>query len=207
MSLGDIPKIPEQYQPRIEKLKAKLEEGATSRDLVVGHMTAALGRVRMSSQGVKIKGPFGSMELTADEFKSLILFMKKALDFGMRFRGRQTLIKKDGEVTLLTVDLMMKQKPASPADLANPDLPMIEILDPDEIPRGANVSEPPGIGDRIKIHRIEVLAGWLGDGWDGFARMLDVGVPAIDLTQKATLDRINESFPSLVDDVLERCGV
>ncbi|MCP4625916.1 MAG: hypothetical protein GY850_20755 [bacterium] len=218
MAIGDLPKIPHEYQPRLQQLKAKLGKGELDQADLLNHILVVLGRVRMDMNGIRIRGAFGETGLTADETNALVNTFMKMIDFTWRYRGREILIKKGLQFRKLRLGLRMKQRPATAAEVADTDLPIIEW----ELPEGGAPTDTlkklgPIDSDGadaassrqlpFKIHRLEALFGWMGDGWEEFARMLEIGLPALHLTQKATLDRIGKSFPAFLNAVLQRCGV
>ncbi len=211
MSIGDLPKIPDEYRPRIQQLNTKLGKEELTVIELLDHVMTVLGRVRINAEGIQVWGEFGRTGLTGAEFRALMLSMEKGIDFSMRYRGREILIKQGSKINRIRIDFNMKKRPASAAEIADPALPMIEWMPPDA--NGQDTSDHGGEEElknkkiQIKVHRMEALAGWLGDGWEEFARMLEIGLPALALTQKSTMDRIGESVPGLLDAILKRCGV
>jgi hypothetical protein len=218
MAIGDLPKIPTEYYPRLRQVASRIDQGELTPADLRSHILTVLGRVRMGAEGVSVQGVFGQSGLTADEMNGAVIAAMKLIDFVKRYRGRELIIKTGSHYQICRVGLNLKKRPATAVEVADPALPIFEWNGGGESAvvdwlRGLGVNakpecSAPGQSRRpLTIHRLEALAEWLGEGWEEYARFLNVLIPALPLTQKGTLDRLGESVPAFLDAVLTRCGV
>lgn len=220
MAIGDIPSVPRQYYPRFQALIKQVRDGDIALDKVRTNILTTLGRVKINQDGIKAQGDFGTLVLDSEGLGAILDTIKTAAEAWPIFKGRELLLKKDGKVMKYRIGFPVKKTKASHADLVNPALPMVEFIEKppikekrpsigflayiieDEEGGGDNMSSGP-----VKIHRLEEMAGWMGEGWENFSRLLGIGIPALPLTRKRVLDRLNESVPAFWDKVLTKCGV
>ncbi len=220
MAIGDIPKFPSEYASRGKKLIRKLEKNDLSMEEVKSTIASVLGRVTIDSKGIRIAGDFGSFEIDAEGFMAINESLRLLLDFLPVLDGKELFLKRGEEITRMVVTLPPKQTPATIYDFQESELPMIEFPPESKDKNNSNSdlklfaayfqgadSTLGGLENNMKIHRMEELAGWLGDGWEGVVKLMDIGLPLLTLTTKETLDKLGESYPSFWDDVFKRCGV
>ncbi len=196
MALADLPKIPEEYKPRVEKLAAKIRAKEISPEEVQFNVLAVLGKVTIGAEGIKIEGEYGSFEI--DE-RALIAgrdFLLEAYDLLPRFWGREFLIKRGNDFRKIRIGLGLKSSRASEKDINNTELPVVEYF-----------SDPLTQKTKMKVHRSEEFAGWLGDDWSGGAIIFKIATPLSELLTKEILDKLNEPMAPFCDQVLEKCGV
>ncbi len=225
MAVGDIPKIPRKYHPRLQQLADKLKNHEISKATVEENALSLLGRASINAEGVRVAGEFGAFELDREGLSAIIESMKKSLDIWPLINGREFLVKQGNQVTRWRLGRIPKKFEASQNDIDNGSLPVFEIQEPSpskplsknagpELPiwlkllmddpdssHGGGTASPP-----FKIRRIEELMGWLED-WEQLAQVLYVGLPALPLTQKKRLDKLGETLPAFIDALLKKCGV
>ncbi len=222
MAIGDIPKFPLEYASRGKKLIQKLEKNDLSMDEVKNTIASVLGRVTIDTKGIRVAGDFGSFGINAEGFEAINESLRLLLDFLPVFEGRELFFKTGEKITKITVAFPPKQVPATLNEFQESEFPMIEFPSESKDKNSSNANMKMlaayfqgadanlgggGFGNNIRIHRIEELAGWLGDGWEGVVKLMDIGLPLLTLTTKETLDKLGESYPSFWDDVFKRCGV
>ncbi len=220
MAVGDIPTIPRDKYPRMKKLIRRVRDGDLALDDFKTNLLSTLGRVRVDASGITASGDFGAFVLDDIGLKAILDTIRSAVDAWPLIEGQELLLKKtDGTVTRLKLGLLMKKTPATSADLANKSLPMVELMEGERsasddgmlallnflFPEGLDASMEPS--QRFKIHRIEEIMGWFGEGWENFSKVMGISIPALPLTQKFRLDRLGESMPAFWDSVLTKCGV
>lgn len=225
MAVGDIPKIPREYYPRLQQLADKLKSNDISTATVEENALSLLGRARITAEGVRIAGDFGAFELDREGLSAIIESMKKALDLWPLINGREFLVKQGGTVTRWRLGRIPRKSKATQADIDNSSLPVFEyqesspstaslkktgpglplwlklLMDNLDSGHGSGTPTPP-----FKIRRIEELMGWIED-WEQLSQIIYVGIPSLPLTQKKRLDKLGESLPAFIDALLTKCGV
>ncbi len=220
MAIGDIPRIPRQYYPRLQQLGAKLENQEITAAAVQENALHLLGRARISADGICFTGEFGSFVLDREGLEAMIAAMKKALALWPVFHGRELFVQKGEQVTRWRLGRIPKKTAATPAEIQNSSLPVVIyplLSEKQEKHRklpvwlSALMDDPDSGGfmaasPLFKVVRIEELLGWFED-WEQLARALAIGIPALPLTQKKRLDKLGESLPAFIDALLTKCGV
>jgi len=221
MSLGDIPKIPPQYKPRVRKLFDKIKQGETSLEKVGRTVLTAAGSATLDSRGLTIAGEYGRFEIDRrilDDMEASLLTMLDALP--VLLRKKVVLIKKGLEVTKLSMGPtgIWRTRPR-PEDLTDKTLPIVEIVgDPQESRRKklmnlfnhylqTPLEEWEEVTPAIKVHRLEEIGTWMGDDWKTAGTLIQAMVPFVRLTTKEIMDKLGETFAPFCDHVLKRCGV
>lgn len=221
MSLGDIPKIPPKYKPRVRKLFDKIKAGEISLEKVLEHVVTATGTVTLDSHGLTIAGEYGRFEIDQrilDDMEASLLTMLDALP--ILLRKKVILIKKGLEVTKLSMGPtgIWRTRPR-PEDLTDKSLPIVEIVgDPHESRRKklmnlfnhylqAPLEEWEEVTPAIKVHRLEEIGPWMGDDWKTAGTLIQAMVPFVRLTTKEIMDKLGVTFAPFCDHVLKRCGV
>lgn len=220
MAIGDIPKIPSEQLPRFRELIEKVRDDEIAPEAIRDAVLSVMGTVRIDASGISMKGDFGSVDFYPDEFKAMTASLLELIDFLPVLKNREFLVKKGDDIQKIKLGLTIKKSPATPADLDNESYPMVEFEDHGDdtgdnkmldFITAAFFQDIDGTLDMpeggYKIHRLEEFAGWFGEGWGTFARLLNINVAALPLTSKGTLDRIGAAVPAFWDDVLKRCGV
>ena len=107
----------------------------------------------------------------------------------------------------------MKVRPADIWELEDENIPIIEIIDGKRALMSVfsyiindldNVIDMQEKG--LRIYRFEQLVDW-STGWEGFAKMMNVTIPALALTTREFSEKISGPLNNLWDDFLSRCGV
>jgi hypothetical protein len=221
MSLGDIPKIPAKYKPRIAKLFQKIKAGEISLEEVGKTVLTATGKVTLDAHGLTIAGEYGRFEIDQrlfDDMEESMLTMLDALP--VLLRKKAFLIKKGLEITKLTMGPtgIWRTLP-KPADLQDKTLPIVEIVgDPKERQRKkvmnmfnhylqAPLEEWEEVPVAIKVHRLEEIGTWMGNDWKTAGTMAKAMVPFVRITTKEIMDKLGVTFGPFCDHVLKKCGV
>lgn len=221
MSLGDIPKIPAKYKPRIQKLFNKIKAGETSLEQVLENVLTATGKLTLDASGLTVAGEYGRFEIDARILDDLEQSLTTALEaLPVLLRKKAFLIKKGLEITKLTLGPtgIWRTRP-KPEDLTNKTLPIVEIVgDLKERQRikvmnmfnnylQAPLDEWEEVPTAIKVHRLEEIGTWMGNDWKTAGTLAKALVPFTNLTTKEVLDKLNETFDPFCDHVLKQCGV
>lgn len=221
MSLGDIPKIPAKYKPRVRKLFQKIKANEISLEKLGETLLTAMGTVTMDAQGLTIAGAYGRFEIDKrilDDMEQSLTIALEALP--VLLRKKQLLIKNGLEVTKLTMGPtgIWRTRP-KPEDLKDKSLPIVEIIgDPKERQRKkvmnmfhvylqSPLEEWEEVPVAIKVHRLEEIGTWMGNDWKTAGTLAKAMVPFTDLTTKEVLDKLNETMDPFCDHVLKQCGV
>ena len=129
---------------------------------------------------------FGSVNLNADEFKAIMASMTEFIDFLPVLKNREFLIKKGNDIKKIKLGLIPKKTKATIEDINNESYPMVEFNDHEKAAGDNKMLELvscffQGLDGTIdlpeagyKVHRLEEFAGWFGDGWETFARLLSI---------------------------------
>lgn len=221
MALGDIPKIPPEYRPRVQKLYDKIKTDEITIEEILTNILTVLGKISIDYNGIKIAGSYGAFEIDSRFVKSaqellLALYPLWPVALNMRF-----LIKRGDKFTKVTFGFLRSR--ATKKDINNPKLPVIEFTNPEpdffqDIRNYAlnalsvylhHNTEPEPTRQLFKVHRVEEVAGWLGamNGWNGLGKLFKVSVPLFPLITKEVLDELGESMTPFCDHVLKKCGV
>ena len=221
MSLGDIPKIPPQYKPRVRKLFDKIKAGEISLEEVLEHVATATGTITLDAHGLTIAGEYGRFEIDErilDDMEASLLSMLEALP--VLLRKKVILIKKGLEITKLSMGPtgIWRTRPR-PADLTDKSLPIVEIVgDPKESRRKklmnlfnqylrSPLEDWEEVTPAIKVHRLEKIGTWMGDDWKTVGTLIQAMVPFVRLTTKEIMDKLGVTFVPFCDHVLKKCGV
>ncbi|MBI9074207.1 MAG: hypothetical protein JEZ02_02265 [Desulfatibacillum sp.] len=207
MTIGDIPRLPDRDVRRVEELVKRVKNGETSVSHILEKALSAIGRFRIDSTGLEIKGRFkmGAEELQA-LFESTILRME-LLPY---LKGRTVYVHVKGMArNKIILGFPLGIFPATEDEIQNTDLPLVEV-DLDVIPYFCQGFE--GIlymsGERLlTLHRTDKIFQWIGDGWTGGLKVLDSNLPMFSLTTKKFLGQISQPLTALCDEVLTQCGV
>lgn len=219
MSLGDLPSIPRKYKPRVRKLFEKIQSDEISMEQILTNVFSSIGKVSVNAGGINATGDYGTFgfdkRIIADGREALV----NACDLITVVLFKSFLIKRGEEFTKVFIGPGLWQTPARPEDIKNKRLPIFEIKKaPEQIFKEKFLNAfhvyldtpldkwQPASKD-FKIHRMEQLAGWLGNDWGRFGKLLRVIAPMADLSTKEALDKINASMDPLCDQVLTKCGV
>ncbi len=196
MATGDIPKIPHEYKLRMKELSAKIKAGEITPEEVRDKALTVLGKVKIDAEGVLIKGDYGRFEVDERIITAAQEFLMYAYELVPKLLGKAFLIKKGDDFKKIVIGFGLMSSSASEKDIKNSGLPIVEY-----------VQDPLTEKKKIKIHRIEEFAGWLGEDWEGGALMFKLAIPLSDLLTKEVLDKLNDSMEPFCDLVLKECGV
>ena len=196
MALADIPKIPEEYYPRIENLQKKIEASETNVEAVIANALSVLGKVRISGNGIRAEGDYGVFEVDERALIALRDFLSYSCELLPRLFGKSFLIKQGDDIRKIKVGLGIKKCRATEQDIQNCRLPIVEFLRDTQKKR-----------TRINIHRLEEFAGWLGNDWRRGSLIFRIAAPFSELLTKEILDKLGYSLPSYIDQFLKKCGV
>lgn len=212
MALSDIPKIPREYKPRVDKLSEKIRAKEITIEEVLANLLTVLGKVTIDSNGIRTEGDYGSFEVDERGIAAGQGFLLNAYEILPVIRGKQFLIKRGSDFKKIKIGLGLKESPATEADIKNPRLPIVEIIDkPANIDVNSSLQEPASgletLLPEIKIHRIEEFAGWFGDSWKEASKIFKLSVPVSELLTKEILVKLGEPMAPFCDQVLQKCGV
>lgn len=219
MAIGDIPKIPQEYKPRIQKLVKRMKAKEITTEEVLNNILTVLGKVTIDSKGIKIAGDYGSFEIGTIGISSPMNAAISLLDVLPIFIGKKFITKRGNEITMVKISILgLKKSRASEKDMKNPRLPIVEYNTQNEKKENESIfnildmylHEPqsgaePASG--FRIHRVEEFAGWFGSGWSNMAKLFRVNLPMSQLMTKEILDKLGESMAPFCDQVLRKCGV
>lgn len=196
MSIADIPKIPPEYEPRMQKLSEKIKAKEITLEEVMTNALSVLGRVTIDSGGIRITGDYGSFEADDRIFRVTRDFLFYLFEFLPRFFGKRLLIKKGDDFKKVTIGIGIRKSRASEKDIRNRKLPILEF-----------VNDPITKQDRIYVHRLEELVAWVGDDWKEGSILFKLAIPLSDVLIKEFLDKQGEPVAPYCDRMLKRCGV
>ena len=193
MGLGEFPRLPDGYIPRVEKLVQEIKEGKLS----VGdaQRKAVLDAAMDLLQALMAVAPVELIELAPYSLSIFPPLIGKELFIRVRdvgiFKARVGLLPKVIELTPTTVE-EIKADPIPGIEL---DLDVISLMLQGFPGVSSIVSE--GL---VRIYGAEVLATWFSD-------TTGLMVSLMALTRKEIMDSIEEPFISAVDELLVEYGV
>ncbi len=196
MAFADFPKIPEEYKPRVKHLSEKIKNNEITREEVKSNTLTTLGKVTIGAEGIKAEGDYGSFEVDSRSItagKEFLLYFYELLP---RLWGKQFLIKRGNSIRKYKIGLGLKKLRASEGDINNLRLPIVEFVEDTATKK-----------TRVKVHRLEEFAAWLGEDWKGGSILFKLAVPASEFLTKEVLDKIDESMAPFCDQVFKKCGV
>jgi hypothetical protein len=193
MGLGEFPRLPDGYIPRVEKLVQEIKEGRLS----VGdaQKKAMLNASMDLLQALIAVAPAELIELVPYSLSIFPPLIGKELFIRVRdvgiFKARVGMLPKVIELIPTTIE-EIKADPIPGIDL---DLDIIPLI----------LQSFPGVSSifsegLIKIYGVEVLATWFSD-------TVGLMVSFLALTRKEIMDSIEEPFISAVDELLVGYGV
>lgn len=223
MAIGDIPKFPREYKPRGDKLIRMIQEDEISIQDVLTCVLSTMGKVSVDSNGMVITGSFGSFRINSGDFVALMESVNRMMDYMPTLlkgvMGHEVFMKVGEKVTRLKIKIPPKVVSSSIREIKESNIPSLEM------PQSVVYGRPCGllfeifaayIGDHLppngklinlKVRRAEELVDWLGEGWEFLTHMIDIAIPALQLTTKQSLDRLGESYAAFWDEILSKCGV
>lgn len=223
MAIGDIPKFPREFRPRGDKLIQLIQEGEISSRDVLNNAISTMGKISIGSHGIEITGSYGSFEIDSDDFAALMESVNKMVDFMPTLlrgvMGHELIMKVGDRVTKLQIKIPPRVVPSSTGEIRETDIPSLEMPGPVVYGKpcgpileffASYIGEylpPNGKLINVKIRRAEELVGWLGEGWDFLAKVIDVAVPALQLTSKQSMDRLGKFYAAFWDELFKKCGV
>lgn len=219
MSISDIPQIPREYKPRVQKLYNKIKAKEITVEEITNNILTILGKTTIYSGGIKISGNYGSFEIDSRMLTSGMEASMNLLDILPIFFGKKFLTKKGNELTLVKIGFGLKRKPATEKHLKDKSLPIIEYdtetVEADITKTVMNIlsmylqenTDPEPAHPLFKIHRLEEFSGWFGKGWKQPVKIYKMSMFFSQLTTKEILDKLGESMAPFCDQVLKKCGV
>ncbi len=196
MAFADVPKIPEEYKPRVEELTKKIKSKEITINEVASNILEVLGKVTIASNGIRAEGEFGRFEIDERAITATRDTLLYACELLPRFWGKKFLIQRGDSVRKVKIGLGLRKSRASAKDLNDQNIPIIEYI-----------SDPSTGKNKIWIHRIEELAAWVGDDWEKGSILFKMAIPASEFLTKEVLDRLGEYMAPFCDQVLKKCGV
>lgn len=199
MGLGDIPKLPDEYIPRVEKLADSMQSGEVSFSAFFKDVMNAAGKdilplviapvLEEMSDKMSQLLPLGVSVLTQMVGKELLI---KVRDFG-NFKVTFGFPPKVAKVTRL-----------GPDEEPDPLMPNIEVDGIQVVPylfRGHEGMLIMFMGQMIVINGLDVISEWMG------GHMLDLANLSLGMVKGEILIPMQEPFVSAADAVLTRYGV
>ena len=207
MTIGDIPRLPDKDVKRVEKLVKKLKNGETSFSHILNKSLGAIGRFKIDSTGLEIKGRF---KIGPEELQALFESTQLRMELLPYMKGKAIYVHIKGMARhKIILGFPPKILPATEDEIQHTDLPLVEV-DLDVIPYFFQGFE--GIlymsGERLlTLYRTDAIFQWIGDGWTGGLKVLDSNLPMFSLTTKKFLGQLGQPLTALCDEVLTQCGV
>lgn len=225
MAIGDIPKIPREYFPRLQQLTDKLRSREITLYELYANAFATAGRCTVSAEGVTFAGDFGKVALDKEGLTGIVESVKNMAPLWHMFAGRSFLYQHGDLVLRIRLGNIPLIRRATISDVENGPLPAIIFQQPahhDPSSKAAGpglpywlkyLSDDPDWGQGtgvpnplFKVRRVEEIMGWFED-WEQLARVMAASLPLVPMSQKKRLDKMGENFPQYMDAFLKKCGV